>query len=94
MSTPQPDRLRPSSSRVCALAAAGELEGERDESNDWRFLARAVHTCVSERPPREPDPTEEIRRLCMSARVGSKRDLIARGFMESSVSLAAAQSRD
>jgi hypothetical protein len=58
--------LRPSTSRVRALAAAGELEAERDESNDWRLLARAVHACMSERPPREPDPTEEIRRLFMS----------------------------
>jgi excisionase family DNA binding protein len=56
--------LRLSSSRVRALAAAGELAAERDAAGNWRFPARAVHARMPERPPREtPDPEDEVRRL-------------------------------
>ncbi len=56
--------LRLSPSRVRALAAAAELEAERDESGSWRFPAHAVHARMPERPPREaPDPADEAARL-------------------------------
>jgi excisionase family DNA binding protein len=58
--------LRLSTSRIRALAAAGELEAERDEAGNWRFPARAVHARMPERPPRvapAQDPTGEHARL-------------------------------
>lgn len=56
--------LRLSSSRVRALADAGDLEAERDAGGNWRFPAHAVHARMPERPPREtPDPGDEVRRL-------------------------------
>jgi excisionase family DNA binding protein len=58
--------LRLSTSRVRALAAAGELETERDEAGNWRFPAHVVHAKMPDRPPRvapAQDPTGEASRL-------------------------------
>ncbi len=56
--------LRLSASRVRALAAAGQLEAEHDESGNWRFPARAIHARMPDRPPREiPEPSDEAARL-------------------------------
>jgi hypothetical protein len=56
--------LRLSASRVRAIASSGQLEGERDESGNWRFPAHAVHARMPDRPPRSiPDSASDSERL-------------------------------
>ena len=45
--------LQISPSRVRTLAAGGKLEAERDEAGHWAFPARALHSRISERSPRD-----------------------------------------